>query len=579
MSAAKAASAAALDTRTGTRVAKTTESIAYDAAWGGASSGTLKVNGSTVSGLSSKGNYSWTPNSSQTNYWKLAYTAGTANYSATFKHLGYYAITYANTKGVANPNSTQYNIDSSITFTALTNVTGYVFNGWNPASIPAGSFGPKTVTAQWTPISYTIKFNKIGGTGTIANLAMTYGTAKALTANAFTRTGYTFKGWATTAGATSAAYTDKQSVNNLTSTANASVTLYAVWQANTYYVKFNANGGSGTTAQLTCTYDQNATLTANAFTRAGHVFFGWMTSANGTTVAYQNAQAIKNLSATSGATVNLYAKWTDRWYVDAASGDDTNEGASENEPFKTIQHAIGKSVEGMTIIVADGTYAPINTGNKAITIQSVNGAAQTIIDGGYPAATNRCVRAGGYSYETNTVIRGFTIQNGCLNASGGSGAGVAGGTLYGCVVRSNHSALYGGGVCHSVMYDCVIANNDSKIHGGGTYNARLTNCLLANNSCATNGAGACLGVLVNCTVVSNHTEHAGGGTSDAVLTNSVVRDNIALTGGGGAYRGSLYGCVVSNNVAYTYGGGANSTTLTVSHRQLPIGFRSTCPSA
>lgn len=49
MSAAKAASAVALDTRTGTRVAKTTESIAYDAAWGGASSGTLKVNGTAVS--------------------------------------------------------------------------------------------------------------------------------------------------------------------------------------------------------------------------------------------------------------------------------------------------------------------------------------------------------------------------------------------------------------------------------------------------------------------------------------------------------------------------------------------------
>ena len=119
MSAAKAASAVALDTRTGTRVAKTTESIAYDTAWGGASSGTLKVNGTAVSGLSSKGTYSWTPNSEQTNYWALTYTAGTANYSATFKHSGYYAITYANTKGAANSNPAQYNIDSSITFTPL----------------------------------------------------------------------------------------------------------------------------------------------------------------------------------------------------------------------------------------------------------------------------------------------------------------------------------------------------------------------------------------------------------------------------------------------------------------------------
>ena len=164
--ASKQSATAALDTRTGTRTVAAKESIAYDAAWGEATSGTLTVNGTAVSGLSSKGNYSWTPNTSQTNYWKLAYTAGTANYSATFKHLANYAITYADTKGAANSNPAQYNYDSSITFAALPNVTGYVFNGWNPAKIAAGGFGAKTVTAKWTPISYTVKFNANGGSGT-----------------------------------------------------------------------------------------------------------------------------------------------------------------------------------------------------------------------------------------------------------------------------------------------------------------------------------------------------------------------------------------------------------------------------
>ena len=267
--ASKKSATAALDTRTGTRTVAAKESIAYDAAWGEATSGTLTVNGTAVSGLSKTGTYAWTPNTSQTNYWKLAYKAGTANYSATFKHLANYAITYADTKGATNTNPTQYNYDSSITFKALPNVTGYVFNGWNPAKIAAGGFGAKTVTAKWTPISYTVKFNANGGSGTMANLAMTYGTAKTLTANAFTRTGYTFKGWATSSGATTAAYTDKQSVKNLTATAGATVNLYAVWQVNTYSVKFNANGGSGTMTALGCTYGQGASLTANAFTRTG----------------------------------------------------------------------------------------------------------------------------------------------------------------------------------------------------------------------------------------------------------------------------------------------------------------------
>ena len=561
MSAAKAASAVALDTRTGTRVVKTTESIAYDTAWGGASSGTLKVNGTAVSGLSSKGAYSWTPNSGQTNYWKLTYTAGTANYSATFKHSGYYAITYANTKGVANSNPAQYNIDSSITFTPLANVTGYVFNGWNPASIPAGGFGAKTVTAQWTPNTYSVKFNKNGGTGTMADESFTYGTAKALTANAFTRTGYTFKGWATTSGATSAAYTNGQSVSNLTATANGTVTLFAVWQVNTYSVKFNANGGSGTTAQLACTYGQNATLTANGFTRTGHAFVGWMTSANGTTVAYTDGQSVLNLTNQMNATVNLYAKWTDKWYVDT-TGDNANQGDSASQPFKTIQHAIDKSVEGMTVIVADGTYAPINSNNKAITIQSVNGAARTIIDGGYPAATNRCVMAGGVANKTNTVIRGFTIQNGCTYGfTGNNGGGVAGGTLYDCIVKSNHCGASGGGVIYSTMYDCMISDNDARGQGGGVYSARLTNCEVSNNSTVSEGGGASGSVLVNCNVISNHTEKSGGGVYGGAATNCFLQGNVALVHGGGARNGTLYGCTVTNNIAYQNAGGVFGGTV------------------
>ena len=63
----------------------------------------------------------------------------------------------------------------------------------------------------------------------MANESFTYGTSKALTANAFKRTGYTFSGWATSAGG-GVKYTNKQTVNNLTSTAGGTVNLYAVWK-------------------------------------------------------------------------------------------------------------------------------------------------------------------------------------------------------------------------------------------------------------------------------------------------------------------------------------------------------------
>ena len=421
MSAAKAASAVALDTRTGTRVAKTAESIAYDADWGGASSGSLEVNGSVVSGLSSKGTYSWTPDSEQTNYWALTYTAGTANYSATFR-------------------------------------------------------------------------------------------------------------------------------------------------SNTYTVKFNANGGSGTMTSLSCTYGQNATLSANGFSRPGYAFLGWMTSADGTSAAYSDGQTLNIPFSESSGTINLYARWTDKWYVDAEAGDDANEGTSASQAFKTIQHAIDKSVAGMTIIVADGAYEPINTGDKAITIQSMNGAATTIIDGGYPVATNRCVYVGNAANKTNTVIRGFTIQNGSTFrfTSGGDGAGVIGGTLHDCIVRTNHSCRFGGGVAYSVMYDCAISDNDTLDGGGGAFRAQLMNCLLSNNSCATNGAGANNSVLVNCMVISNRAEKSGGGVLGGAVTNCILQGNVALEHGGAARAAKLHCCIVSNNVAYVHGGGTYDGTVTES---------------
>ncbi len=49
----------------------------------------------------------------------------------------------------------------------------------------------------------------------------------------------------------------------------------------TYYVKFNANGGSGTMANQSFTYGTAQKLTANAFTRTGHTFTGWAKSSSG----------------------------------------------------------------------------------------------------------------------------------------------------------------------------------------------------------------------------------------------------------------------------------------------------------
>ncbi len=118
--------------------------------------------------------------------------------------------------------------------------TGYTFLGWSTsASATSATYtdkqsvkdlaksGTVTLYAVWKPNTYTIIYNANGGSGSMANTAMTYDTAANLRANTFTRTDYAFIGWSTSASASTVTYYDKQSVKNLA--ASGTVTLYAVW--------------------------------------------------------------------------------------------------------------------------------------------------------------------------------------------------------------------------------------------------------------------------------------------------------------------------------------------------------------
>ena len=137
-----------------------------------------------------------------------------------------------------------YGTAKALTLNTFTR-TGYIFIGWaksasatttayddgqSVSNLTTTSGGTVNLYAVWQANAYTIKFNKNGGTGTMANLAMTYDVAKALTANAFQRVNYKFVGWATSASATTATYSNKQSVSNLTATPDGTVNLYAVWK-------------------------------------------------------------------------------------------------------------------------------------------------------------------------------------------------------------------------------------------------------------------------------------------------------------------------------------------------------------
>ncbi len=81
---------------------------------------------------------------------------------------------------------------------------GYIFNGWKcsdnnkvyTGSIPQSDLGPQgdfTMTAQWTPIRYTINFNPQGGTVNPTSKSLRYD--EAYTFPTPVRSGYKFLGW------------------------------------------------------------------------------------------------------------------------------------------------------------------------------------------------------------------------------------------------------------------------------------------------------------------------------------------------------------------------------------------------
>lgn len=84
----------------------------------------------------------------------------------------------------------------------------------------------KTVTlyAQWTPQTYTVAYSANGGTGAPASQTKTYGVNLTLSSTIPTRQYYNFKGWATSPNG-SVVY-----AAGGTYSANAAVTLYAVWE-------------------------------------------------------------------------------------------------------------------------------------------------------------------------------------------------------------------------------------------------------------------------------------------------------------------------------------------------------------
>ena len=230
-----------------------------------------------------------------------------------------------------------YEYGTKITINAEVS-TGYSFKAWtyNGASSLQDvntSENAFTLTKNETYMAtaqinqYTLTIDPSGGTwndstsasAVIRNYRETYSLSKP------TRTGYTFDGWSLTTKYPDTCNDEcKDKIEeNVYTFGSISGSIKANWLENTYTVKFNANGGTGTMNDQTFNYTDSKALTANSFTRTGYTFTGWSTSANGT-VVYKDEQSVSKLSSTNNEVVNLYAQWEGNIYKIALNNTDAS---------------------------------------------------------------------------------------------------------------------------------------------------------------------------------------------------------------------------------------------------------------
>jgi len=300
---------------------------------------TFSASGSTLN-FSDGHSVTATPASSTSSYiysftnWSPSSGTVTAPMSITayFQRTPVTPTTYSHTLyfdangGSGAPSTMSYNTSSNVswTFTIPNTVptkSGYTFQGWSNngttyqpgGSISVDANSSKTLTAIWSSQTYSIGASVpygIGGTvyiqdvtagttsstGTSVSLSVSYGDSIRIYATA--ASGYTFSNWWD-----DDASEDLGTQNPFSFSVIGNRSLTANFDANTYTVTFNGNGGTPATQTKTVTYNQPyGNLPAVSY--GTYSFDGWFTATEGGT------QITSSTTVTITAAQTLYAHWS-----------------------------------------------------------------------------------------------------------------------------------------------------------------------------------------------------------------------------------------------------------------------------
>lgn len=244
----------------------------------------------------------------------------------------------------------------------------------------------------------------------------------------------------------------------------------------------------------------------------------------------------------------------------------------------TIQAAIVAAVNGDTVIVLPGTYVEnLDVQGKDITIQGLEGAFETIIDGSAAVGPTVLFSIG----STRTAIfEGFTITGGShvgVASSFGGGIRVTSSspTIRDCIVRGNTSDSYGGGIgvtgspAGPLIERCTVVDNHASglgyasgggiaINGAtpGAFGTEIRHCTFDGNDAAVRGGGIYLAYSSGCLI-----------DGCRIMRNVTLGSSGFLNGGAGIFLAlgspaQVSNCRIWNNVSNSDGGGVKWFNVT-----------------
>lgn len=244
-------------------------------------------------------------------------------------------------------------------------------NGTAAASLPTVG-GDATYYAAFskTFIDYTITYalgdHPADGATAPAADSKHYNDSITLPAGPAAADGYTFAGWSD--GTNTYGAGDSYTVTG-------TATLTAVYTENTYNVVYDANGGTGTVpvSHNNVKYTDSIIISdGDSLTKNGYTFAGWNTVANGTGNAYSAGASVSKLSATNGATVTLFAQWTEAAYTITYDYDDATTIPSNPTGYDVGDLPITLTQPEKTGYAFDGWTFAVETGETGNVVTSGN---------------------------------------------------------------------------------------------------------------------------------------------------------------------------------------------------------------